>query len=240
MNFENQSIKKIVDDPFASGVFADFLTEKALKSHPVIKASAEQIKATNRMAKYYKRKNFVPTAAIRSSLSQSMYEGGTGPGGDNDISGMAAITLNWDVFDGDKNRVNAQKTSLEMDKLQKQKKQLENNVEFGIRSGVLDLVSKSTNINLSAKSADYAQKNLKLVQKSYNLGNASIIELLNAKNVELKAQMQYQDSVYDYLNTVVNLQADAGAFDILSSEESQKEIYEEFKKYLSKKEQGRL
>lgn len=237
MSFENQSIKKVVDDPLASERFADFLTQKALAENPLLKASESQIEASEKIAKYYKTKNLLPEVQLRSTLINGMYNEGKGPSNASTSSSyVSSVVASWDVFDGDKSRINLQKTKLEIDRLTKQKDNLRNNIEYGIRAGVLELVSKSANIDLSAKSADYAKKNLDLMQKSYDLGKVSIIELLNAKNAESKAKMQYLDSVYDYLISVIDLQSQVGSYNVLSTEESQKELYKDFQEYLVKKE----
>jgi outer membrane protein TolC len=236
LSFENQQIKNIVDNPIASRDFADFLTQKAINDHPVLKATDKKIKANERMLGFYKRKNFVPTISASAMGMNTVYTGGKGPvTTDNGNRYFGGVFASWSIFDGDKNRVNYHKTKLEMQNIATQKQAIAKGIETKIRAGVLDLAAKSATIDLSKESAEYASKNLELVQKSYDLGKISIVSLLNAKNAQIQAEMKYLDSVYEYLATVVNLQAEVGSFDILSTEEAQAQMYNEYTKYLNNK-----
>lgn len=234
IGFENQKIKKIVDNPLTTNIFMNFSVEEAVKTHPVIKSAQKRIEALVHLEKYYGRKNYIPNVALKGGMLNFMYQNGKGPPEKYDnTSFFVGAFVNWELFDGDKSRINRKKVKLEIERLKTQKKILQNNLELNIRKAVLELVAKSFNIKLSESSADNAEEHLKLVQKSYDIGKANISELLNALDANLKAEMQYMNSVYDYLLAVVDLQSNIGSFNLLLNEQKQTEFYKKFEKYLS-------
>ncbi len=238
IGFENQKIKKIVDNPLITNIFMDFLVEEAINTHPVLKSAQKRIDALTHLEKYYGRKNYIPDVALKGGMLNFMYQEGRGPFKKyDDTSFFLGAFLNWDLFDGDKSRINRKKVKLEIERLKIQKDILKNDLELNIRNAVLELVSKSFNIKLSKDSANNARENLKMVQKSYDIGKANISELLNAKDANIKADMQYLNSVYDYLLAVVDLQTNTGSFNLLLNEQKQAEFYKRFEKYLSDKQE---
>jgi len=67
-------------------------------------------------------------------------------------------------------------------------------------------------INLSRDAVDAARRNLQLVTDSYVQGIKSIIDLLDAQNQALNAELDAANAVYNFLIDLMGVQRSLGTF----------------------------
>ncbi|UCC85495.1 MAG: TolC family protein [Gemmatimonadota bacterium] len=89
------------------------------------------------------------------------------------------------------------------------------------------------NIGLSRDAADAARNNFELVQDSYSRGAASIIDLLDAQNTALIAELRAANAIYDFLIQLMNVERAAGRFDFFTSAEERDAFFDRLDAYNS-------
>lgn len=98
-------------------------------------------------------------------------------------------------------------------------------VEEQIRTALNLSGASYPSIGFALDAADAAHKNLELVTDSYSRGVVSIIDLLDAQNAALSADLNAANSVYNFLIDLMNLQRAAGKFDFFTSPEERDEFF---------------
>ena len=79
-------------------------------------------------------------------------------------------------------------------------------------------------IQLSRDAAVASDKNLELVTDSYERGILSIIDLLDAQNQALSANLAAANSIYDFLVDLMKVQRSLGMF-VFFMDEDQKQLW---------------
>ena len=86
-------------------------------------------------------------------------------------------------------------------------------------------------IKLSRDALDAAKNNLVLVTDSYVQGIKSIIDLLDAQNQALNAELGAANAVYDFLIDLMGLQRSIGTFVTFMPTKAKEEWMDRFKDY---------
>jgi outer membrane protein TolC len=87
-------------------------------------------------------------------------------------------------------------------------------------------------IFLSRDAADAARRNLDLVTNSYINGIKSIIDLLDAQNQHLQAELDATDAVYNFLIDYMGVERAIGEFAVFLPDDERTKWIEEVKEEL--------
>ncbi|MFQ5788161.1 MAG: TolC family protein, partial [Thermodesulfobacteriota bacterium] len=111
-------------------------------------------------------------------------------------------------------------------------------VEESIRSALIDTGASFPSIRFAQDASAAARKNLDLVRDSYSRGVVSILDLLDAQNASLTAELNAATAVYDFLIDLMNVQRAVGKFDFFTTKEEReawfKRLDEFFTEFTSK------
>jgi outer membrane protein len=172
-------------------------TEKALGNHPQIDKARMGVNQAHSSLTIARGGNF-PSITFSGSYSW----GGYGFPSSRDIERSdtwsigIGVTLN--LFDGftTTSRVRSAKAQLNLAK--ESLKQSKRDLELEIKQAYLSVKEAEQKIQLTDEAMKSAEEDLKLTQEKYNLGAASILELLDA-NVSYKTAKSNQvQALYDY------------------------------------------
>ena len=95
------------------------------------------------------------------------------------------------------------------------------------------------NIDLSEQGAEAARKNLELVSDAYRQGTVSIIELLDAQNQSLFADLNANNALHDFLIDIMNVQRASGRFDFTEPADVQAKRTKAFIDYIKTRQSTR-
>ena len=104
-----------------------------------------------------------------------------------------------------------------------------------MRSDVLNLVNQISNIELSKISESTAKEALELTQTAYSSGAVNIIQLIDAQNNYLNAQLARNGAVYNFLNIALQLERRIGYFFLLNSKADNEAFKQRFYTLMSNK-----
>lgn len=231
-DFKQGPIASEIRTPAQLDLVSDFLVAESLNQNPTKKALLENIHAANRQLVQNKRLLYVPTVALQAQTSQVLSRGGAGATIDGqamalginefqDNSWFAGITLSLPIFDGLSRKAAIQESKVSLSQLSNANLQLEQNLELGVRSGLLSLLQAGTNINYSKASAQSAQQNFALVQEYYKQGLVNITQLIDAQQAALEARLAAAFSIYEYIQAHLQLELSMGTFTQFMSPEQQ-------------------
>jgi outer membrane protein len=131
---------------------------------------------------------------------------------------VLAFSVNFPLYTGGAKSADKRKAFDDLLRLSCELTAVEEKIEEAIRISINNASASYAAIGLSLASATAAGKNLNLVTDAYSKGAATIIDLLDAQNQALVAELIAANAEYDFLIDLVRLQRAMGRFDFLSTE----------------------
>ncbi len=125
--------------------------------------------------------------------------------GDSDFI-MGSFVLNWDLFNGNVNKNKKKKALIEKQLVQFKKEEISNRIQLEIKQNLFELEEKLKNKELAKTRSIEASEVYRIIEKKYGLGEASLIELLDARNNMTEAESQSILTNYDYLISIARLE----------------------------------
>lgn len=230
-------LDRFVSNPDLFKIFMNFMVDQGLKQSPAIAAIDSQIAAQDRILTSTKRAFWSPTIFAFGELRHFLYEGGAGSnvnlGNDfpidiaktDDTEWTAQIQASFPLFRGGAKIADYRKARSELSRLRYERDSTTEKVEEQIRTSLNDSGASYPSIGFALDAADAAHKNLELVTDSYSRGVVSIIDLLDAQNAALSADLNAANAVYNFLIDLMNVQRAAGKFDFFTSPEEREEWF---------------
>ncbi len=230
-------LERFVSNPESFRVFMDFMVSLGLKQSPAIATIDSEIAAQDRILTSTKRAFWSPTIFAFGELRQFLYEGGAGSTiniPDNfpldiaradDTEWVVQLQASFPLFRGGAKLADYRKARSALSQLRYERDSTAEKVEEQIRTALNLSGASYPSIGFALDAADAAHKNLELVTDSYSRGVVSIIDLLDAQNAALSADLNAANSVYNFLIDLMNLQRAAGKFDFFTSPEERDEFF---------------
>lgn len=242
-NYGKNNLSEIIRSPKQLQQFTQFLIQEADSLNPAFDRLATRIDANDRQHKLNKRRFYSPTLALQGQLDNSLWQGGAGSGSVNGGAQPSlpmtdewtwSLTLNvsFPIIDRGQRIIDLQRTNIQQRQLDIQQRNLNQNIALGVRTLVLDLVSASTNVKNSRIAAENTQKNYEAVQDGYQKGVVPINQLIDAQDAAFNARQNFENSVYNYLLTFLQLENSLGRYSILSSNEENQAFINRYLRFL--------
>lgn len=221
--------------------FINFLVQEAINNAPEIRQLAYSLEATEQQVQLYSAsKRFLPTVALQGQYNNELSRSGQGadypagfsaPPNDNYNVG---VSFSFPLFNKNSNRINHQAAILQREQLAVNKSNIEKSIAANMYKGILDLIDKMTNIELSKVSEESAKEALDLTQTAYSNGAVNIVQLIDAQNNYLNAQQAKANATYNYLLKMLQLERYIGNYFLLSTEQDIIEFNRRFLEFTKK------
>ncbi len=238
--YNYDELKGLLDDPKLREPFVGFLTEEAFRNAPELKSLGYNIEAVERNIRLSGSGRLVPTVALQGSYNSVFNRSGAGstvaPGlgfGLVDNSYNASLSLSLPIFNQNTNNINKQIATIQRDQLEINKDNTELAIDANVRNGVLNLINQLSNIELSGVSEETAAEALELTQSLYSNGAVNIVQLLDAQNNYLNAQLARVNAVYNFLISSLELERSLGYFFLLKTEAENEAFRQRFFEYIN-------
>lgn len=233
-------LAQLLDDPLQREPFIEFLIEEAKRNAPELKALDYNLKATTRNIKLSGSQRFLPTVALQGTYNRTFSRSGAGsvpPPGVAFVNGNYNVGLNVSIpiFNRNQNNINKQTAMIQKDQLEINRQNSELNIAANVRNGVLNLINQISNIELSKVSEATAKESLSLTQASYANGAVNIVQLIDAQNNYLNAQLAKANAVYNFLINSLQLERYIGYYFLLNSEADNNQFRQRFLTFLNTK-----
>ncbi len=233
----DQRLVKYLQDPWSFKVFREFMAQEAIRNSPEIRSIDNTIRARDEVLKGERRQLGIPDVAIVGGFQHVPFVDGAGaapppatPGFDFpgrqtftwQVGAQASLTL----FDGTANYARIRRTFRELDQLQTNRAVIAQRLEQEVRSALHQAGFSYANIDLTRDAAEASARNLELVTDLYQRGAADIIQLVDAQNQSLGAQLAAANALYDFLIDALRVQRAAGAFSLEGTQEERDDFLE--------------
>ncbi|WP_299556400.1 TolC family protein [Seonamhaeicola sp.] len=237
--YNYDELTSLLDDPKLREPFIAFLVEEAKQNAPELKVLDYNLNATNRQVKLYGTGRFLPSVALQGQYNRNFSRSGKGstlpfPGYPNDNYNVVA-SLSIPVFNQNTNNINKQIALIQKDQLQINKENTRLAIDANIRNGVLNLINQISNIELSRVSEASAKEALELTQTSYSTGAVTVIQLIDAQNNYLNAQLASMNATYNYLINALQLERYLGYYFVLNSEADNATFRQRFLEFINRR-----
>lgn len=230
----------LLDDPRLREPFIDFLIEEAKRNAPELRSLNYNLDATERNIKLNGFGRLLPTVALQGQYNNTFSRSGAGsiaPAGftllDNNYN--AVVSLSIPIINQNLSNINKQTAMIQKEQLEINMADTELAIATNVRSGVLNLVNQVSNIKLSKISEETAKEALELTQTSYSNGAVNIVQLLDAQNNYLSAQLRRINATYNFLINSLQLERYFGYYFVLNSDAENDAFRQRFFEYLNTK-----
>ncbi|WP_109436607.1 TolC family protein [Aquimarina sp. AU119] len=236
--YNYDEIAELLDDPSLREPFIEFLVEEAKKNAPELKSLMYNLEATDRNIKLNSYGRFLPTVALQGQYNRTFSRSGKGsvaPAGFQLVDDNYNVGLNVSIpiFNQNRTNINRQTAMIQKDQIEINKENTELSIAANIRTGVLNMVNQISNIELSRVSEETAKEALELTQASYSSGSVNIVQLLDAQNNLLNAQLARANATYNYLINSLQLERFLGYYFLLNSDQDNNEFKQRFFEFLN-------
>ena len=210
--YNYQELKDLLDNPNLSESFITFLISEAKKNAPEIKSLNYNLNATKRNIKLNSNGRFLPTVALQGQYNHVFSKSGIG----STISGIpnsnynVGLNLSIPIFNQNKTNISRKTGIIQKDQLEINRTNIELSISANVRNNVLSLINQVSNVELSKVSVSTAKESLELVQNSYANGAVSFIQLIDAQNNFISAQISNANANYNFIISALELERTIG------------------------------
>jgi len=177
------------------------LLAQAEKGRPDLLAAEASLRAAkaNRTSARFARLPYVTangSATYNSTSTQKLTDLTTTPhdvtsaNSKTDHTYRASLALNWDLFDGFATDSRNASTQAQLVRAQEGYDVLHRNLAGEVRQALLTYRESIESVEVADRAVASASENLKLVQQKYNVGSATILDLVNAQVALQRANNQ--------------------------------------------------
>lgn len=181
------------------------LQEEALKRRPDYHEAQLQAKQAGNSVSLARRELF-PRIDMMGSWEQDN-QTFTTRGGNNWIAGA---TLTFNIFDGGAKRAQIAEFEAYKRRAEAMRAQMESAVRLQVREAYLNLSAARQREEVSRDSAAQAEESLRILRNRYDAGLATIMDVLQAETMQISAQNNHLNAVYDYRLAFAALQLATG------------------------------
>lgn len=125
--------------------------------------------------------------------------------GDDDYA-MVTLGLKWTIFNGAVNRSKRDQALLQKEQIEIKKQEVQQLIQLELREALLEFSQKKQNLLVAKRQVAEANEGYRMVEKKYRNGTASHIELLDAQNVKMLAEMQAVLMLYEQRNGLAHIE----------------------------------
>jgi len=232
-----EALAPYIDNPKGFALYAEFMAAEALEASPEIKQLDASIRAGEREYSSAKRSFFLPDVGITSGIT-GLDRWGVGSDpipGINDTDWYAAVTGTIPIFQGAGRIARVNRTKRQVEELRYRRESVHQRVEQSIRSSLEVANASFLGIDLSRSQSRAARQNYDLVKDSYAAGLVGILDLLDAQNQFLVAQLGEANAVYKYLYDLMLVQRATGRFDYFRSAEERSDFLQRLDRFFRQK-----
>lgn len=208
-----------VDDPAAFDTFRRFLVAEAMEVSPELRALDAQVTALERQRSAAGRAFWLPSFSLEGLGFYRFSQWGSSQTGDPAGLWRFAVVGRYPIFTGFGRFAEADRSSLEEERVRLEREATEERVGQRVGAAVLNLRGALVALEVAREAAQAARRNYELTEESYREGVGAIIMVLDAQNTALAADLRAATAAYEVLVAVADLQRATGRFDLFGAAE---------------------
>jgi outer membrane protein TolC/ABC-type uncharacterized transport system substrate-binding protein len=226
---------RFTQNPMTLVIVRDFMAEEGVRNSPELAALDAAIAARERALRSARRTCWQPDLALDGEVSRTFWKEGEG----SDASALGLDDTNWSVglglsfplIAGGSKMADNRKTEKELAQLKMERESLAERIEQRVRSAVFVASASNSGIEQSRLAAEAAARSLEVVSDAYSRGVVSILDLLDAQNAALVADLAAANAMYDFLVDLLAVDRATGCFDMIGTDEERQGLVERVEAY---------
>lgn len=127
---------------------------------------------------------------------------------------LASLVLKWDLFTGRKNDAKIQLARLEQKMIEQKQKELEKVIKLEVTNSWYAMQAAVKSIDAAELQVETTQKAFQIIARKFDLGQAGLIEFIDARTAMTNAQENLIVARYDYLISYASYERAAGLYHI--------------------------
>ena len=222
-------LAELLDDPASRNTFVSFLTQQSIENSPEIKSLDFNSAAIDRSIGLYTAGRFIPTVGLQGNYNYTIDQWGKGgvefgPDGFYNVGVSVALP----IFNQNLNSINRQTALIQQDQLNISTDNTKQALEVNVYNAVRNLANQISNIELSIVAEQAASENLELAQVAYTSGSVNIIQLIDAQDSYIGAQLASSNAIYFFLLGSLQLERTIGYYFLLHTEAENEDFMRSF------------
>ncbi|MEL7530094.1 MAG: TolC family protein [Bacteroidota bacterium] len=239
LNILDERVFSYLKNPGQLIVLSDFLVAEGKRNLPELQQVSLSLQAQERLLTSRKRAFYVPTLGLNASSGYNIYQGGYEstseippqfaevlPAPITSPTWNIAVGLSLPLYQGGSRQAQQQQAVVEVMRIKQQQKDLENQLEFRIRSTLQRAGASYAEIGLARQAAEAAERNLEIAQDGYREGIVPVAQLIDAQNAALQAQILASNAVYSFLLDFLTVERAIGFYYFLADPAEQEAFIE--------------
>lgn len=213
-------ISSYTGSPRHFGVFSQFQVEEGLGRAPELAQFDAALNAQERALASARRAFRLPRLIFQGSLDETLERGGEGsmtvPGAPDDTNWSLALLGRFDLFAGGARRADVLQAEERLEQLRAERDAVAERLEQRIRATLHQTRASAAGIRLSREAAQAAGRTLDVVADAYSRGTVDILDLLDAQNAALQAELSAADALYQFFIDFLEHQRSVDRFDFFA------------------------
>ncbi len=230
--------------------FRAFMGREAVAASPELQGLTAAIDAQRRVYSSASNSFWAPTVALQAGLAGRLAEGGAGttfspqlPPGTPDLSGLfpqandlnlsLGLNVSYPIFLGGSRFLERTQRFEEFAQLEAQQASVSERIEQRVRTALHVAGSSYASIGLAREGAEAAGNNLELVSDAYSQGLVSIIDLIDAQNAALVADLGAATAVYDFIIDWIEAERAVGRFSLFMTADERNDFFDRLEAFVA-------
>ena len=231
--YARKPIADAIATPEGDSALRDLLVRVGLARSPELAAIDAAIAAEERLLTSNERAFWVPSLNLDAGIDYLAASGSGGPDLDfNDTQWSVGAGLTFPLVEGGAKFAALHQSREFLSSLRIQRRAAAQTLDQGIRSAFAKASGSYANIGFTRRQEAAARKNFGLVNDSYRLGVASILDLLDAQAQLLDADLAVADAVYNFLEDLIAAERQIALYPFLEPESEVAELLSQLEQAL--------
>jgi len=226
--FSSELVKNTVSDEKKARIIRDYLVELGVANSPVLASLDQQLMAQNRQVQSTKRWA-IPSfsASVGADVKFDIENGNSEVPSEEKGFWKYGASMFWPILSGGSSINKVKQSKSQLSALELQIIDIKTSLEQAIRASAAVVISDFVNTGLANEQAAAAELNFELVNDAYLAGESSLLDLIDAQNQKLGADISSRVALYTFLSDLLATEQAIGYFPFLDSKENVDEIIKE-------------
>jgi len=207
-------IAQALEAPGADEKLRDYLARVGLGRSPTLRALDAAIAAQERIVTAKERAFWIPSLSLLAGADHLVDDGGSGSDFRETEWGVG-VQLVFPIFQGGAKPAALRQAREARGSLRLERRAQAESLEQGIRTAFAQASGAYRGLGHAREQEAAATKNYDLVNEAYVLGVADYLDLLDAQNQSLSAQVTSLNALYDFLESLIDAETQIAFFPFL-------------------------
>ncbi len=225
-------------------IFRAFMVEEGLSGSPELQRLDAAVAAQGRQLRSAKNTYWAPTVALFGDASYRLAAGGAGsvPGSglppttpvNDDLDWTVGVNFSLPLFAGAARPAEVRRVGNELASLQLQRDDVAQRVEQRVRSALHRAGASFANIRLAQDAAIASRRSFELVADAYSRGAGRPVDVLDAQNAAVIADLGAANAVYNFLIDFMEVERSVSRYQVFAGEEERASFFSRLDAYFQR------